>query len=65
MAATVDAVQAEVIKVARPISDQSWGLVTAITLPGGVEFGLYSPATGPQAAEVSTPPSGDNAPGWA
>jgi hypothetical protein len=41
--ATVTALQAEGIKVARPISDQGWGLLTAITLPGGVELGLYQP----------------------
>jgi hypothetical protein len=41
--AAVAALQAEGIKVARPISDQGWGLLTAITLPGGVELGLYQP----------------------
>ena len=30
----VAALQAEGIEIARPISDQSWGLLTAITLPG-------------------------------
>ena len=35
--------RAEGIEVARPISDQGWGLLTAITLPGGVELGLYQP----------------------
>jgi hypothetical protein len=43
VAATVSALQAEGIEVARPISDQGWGLLTAITLPGGVELGLYQP----------------------
>jgi hypothetical protein len=41
--AAVAAVEAEGIEVTRPISDQGWGLVTAITLPGGVELGLYQP----------------------
>jgi catechol 2,3-dioxygenase-like lactoylglutathione lyase family enzyme len=41
--ATVAALQAEGIEIARPISDQGWGLLTAITLPGGVELGLYQP----------------------
>ena len=41
--ATVAALQAEGIEVARPISDQNWGLLTAITLPGGVELDLYQP----------------------
>ena len=31
----VAALQAEGIEVTRPISDQSWGLLTAIALPGG------------------------------
>ena len=42
VAATVTALQAEGIEIVRPISDQGWGLLTAITLPGGVELGLYS-----------------------
>src|SRR5919205_774916 len=41
--ATVAALQAEEVEIARPISDQGWGLRTAITLPGGVELGLYQP----------------------
>jgi uncharacterized glyoxalase superfamily protein PhnB len=52
VAATVAALQAEGIEVARPISDQGWGLLTAITLPGGVELGLYQPRH-PTAAEPS------------
>ena len=43
VAATVAALQAEGIGVARAISDQGWGLLTAIPLPGGVELGLYEP----------------------
>jgi hypothetical protein len=43
VAATVTALQAEGIEVARPVSDQGWGLRTAISLPGGVELGLYQP----------------------
>jgi hypothetical protein len=26
-----------------PVADRGWGLVTAITLPGGDEIGLYQP----------------------
>ena len=26
-----------------PVSDEGWGLVTAIALPGGGELGLYEP----------------------
>jgi hypothetical protein len=43
VAAAVGSLQAEGIEVTRPISDQGWGLVTAVTLPGGVELGLYQP----------------------
>jgi len=43
LAATVAALQAEGIEVTRPVSDQGWGLLTAIALPGGVELGLYQP----------------------
>ncbi len=39
----VAALQAEGIEIARPISDQGCGLLTAITLSGGVELGLTSP----------------------
>jgi hypothetical protein len=56
VAATVAALQAEGIEVARPISDQGWGLLTAITLPGGVDLGLCQPrhptATRPSRASV-------------
>ena len=31
------------VTITRPISDQGWGLVTAIAVPGGIELGLYQP----------------------
>jgi hypothetical protein len=40
---TLRALQAEGIEIARPSSDQGWGLLTAIALSGGVELGLYQP----------------------
>ena len=43
---------AEGIEVTRPVADQGWGLLTAITLPGGVELGLYQPRH-PTAAQPS------------
>jgi hypothetical protein len=43
VAAAVTALQAEGIEVTRAISDQGWGLLTAIALPGGIELGLYQP----------------------
>jgi hypothetical protein len=48
LAATVATHQAEGIEVTRPISDQGWGLLTAITLPGGAARPLPGPATRPQ-----------------
>jgi hypothetical protein len=52
VAATVTALRAEGIEVTRPVSDQGWGLLTAITLPGGIELGLYQPRH-PTAAQSS------------
>jgi hypothetical protein len=48
VAATVTALRAEGIEIARPISDQGWGLLTAITLPVGSSSASTSPATRPQ-----------------
>ncbi|HKO28453.1 MAG TPA: hypothetical protein VJU80_13415 [Solirubrobacteraceae bacterium] len=31
------------VELARPISEERWGLVAAISLPGGGELGLYEP----------------------
>jgi predicted enzyme related to lactoylglutathione lyase len=41
--ATVADLKAKGVELARPISDQGWGVVTAIRLPGGTELGLYEP----------------------
>ena len=41
--ATVAALKNKGVKFTRPVSDQGWGLVTAIQLPGGGELGLYQP----------------------
>ena len=56
VAATVTALQAEGIQIARPISDQGWGLLTAITLSGGSSAASTSQATRPRPsrAELST-----------
>jgi hypothetical protein len=43
VAATVAALQAEGVKIARPISDQGLRLLTAVALPGGIELRLYQP----------------------
>ena len=41
--ATVLQLRARGVEFARPVSDEGWGLVTAIVLPGGGELGLYEP----------------------
>jgi catechol 2,3-dioxygenase-like lactoylglutathione lyase family enzyme len=41
--ATVAELKAKGVDVARPISDEGFGLVTAIRLAGGGELGLYQP----------------------
>jgi catechol 2,3-dioxygenase-like lactoylglutathione lyase family enzyme len=41
--ATVAELEAKGVKLAGPISDQRFGLLTAIELPGGGELGLYEP----------------------
>ena len=41
--ATVAELEAKGVELARPVSDEGWGLVTAINLPGGGELGLYEP----------------------
>jgi hypothetical protein len=41
--ATLRALRDKGIQATRPVSDEGWGLLTAIALPGGVELGLYQP----------------------
>jgi catechol 2,3-dioxygenase-like lactoylglutathione lyase family enzyme len=41
--ATVAELQAKGVDIARPVSDEGFGLMTAIRLPGGGELGLYEP----------------------
>ena len=41
--ATVAELQGKGVDIARPISDEGFGLMTAIRLPGGGELGLYEP----------------------
>ena len=41
--ATVDDLRRKGVEFSRPISDEGFGLMTAIKLPGGGELGLYDP----------------------
>jgi catechol 2,3-dioxygenase-like lactoylglutathione lyase family enzyme len=41
--ATVADLTAKGAEFAQPVSDQGWGLLTSVRLPGGGELGLYQP----------------------
>jgi predicted enzyme related to lactoylglutathione lyase len=41
--ATVAELQAKGVQFARPVSDEGFGRVTAMIVPGGGELGLYEP----------------------
>ena len=41
--ATVAELRGRGVEITRPISDQGWGKVTALRLPGGAELGMYEP----------------------
>jgi predicted enzyme related to lactoylglutathione lyase len=41
--ATVEELTAKGVELTREVSDEGWGLLTAIRLPGGGELGLYEP----------------------
>jgi predicted enzyme related to lactoylglutathione lyase len=41
--ATVEELEGRGVEFSRPISDEGWGLLTSIRLPGGGELGLYEP----------------------
>jgi catechol 2,3-dioxygenase-like lactoylglutathione lyase family enzyme len=40
---TVDELQGKGVEFTRPITDEGFGLMTAMRLPGGGELGLYEP----------------------
>jgi predicted enzyme related to lactoylglutathione lyase len=40
---TVAELQRTGVEFTRPVSDEGWGLVTAMRVPGGGELGLYEP----------------------
>lgn len=41
--ATREELSAKGVEFTQPISDQGWGLMTTLRLPGGGELGLYEP----------------------
>jgi catechol 2,3-dioxygenase-like lactoylglutathione lyase family enzyme len=41
--ATVEELRGKGVEFAGPVSDQGWGLLISIRLPGGGELGLYQP----------------------
>jgi catechol 2,3-dioxygenase-like lactoylglutathione lyase family enzyme len=41
--ATVEELKGKGVEFSDPISDQGWGLLTSIKLPGGGKLGLYEP----------------------
>ena len=41
--ATMEELKGKGVEFSRPVSDQGWGLVTSIKMPGGGELGLYEP----------------------
>jgi catechol 2,3-dioxygenase-like lactoylglutathione lyase family enzyme len=41
--ATVSELEAQGVRFTRPVTDEGFGLMTAIELPGGGELGLYEP----------------------
>ncbi len=51
--ATVDELKSKQVEFSRPISDEGFGLMTAIKLPGGDELGLYEPRH-----PIPSPPKG-------
>ena len=40
---TIADLQSKGVEFTRPVSDEGWGLVTAMRVPGGGELGLYEP----------------------
>jgi catechol 2,3-dioxygenase-like lactoylglutathione lyase family enzyme len=41
--ATLAELKAKGAEVIGPVSDQGWGLITSLRLPGGAELGIYEP----------------------
>jgi predicted enzyme related to lactoylglutathione lyase len=63
--ATVAALEAKGVRLSRPISEQRWGRLTTIALPGGAEIALYQPThsrpgTGIGPTRTEAAPDGDD-----
>ncbi|MGX1778614.1 VOC family protein [Nocardia brasiliensis] len=41
--ATVEELTTKGVEFTRPVTDEGWGLMTALRLPGGGDVGLYEP----------------------
>ncbi len=41
--ATVEELERKGVEFSTPVSDEGWGLLTRLTIPGGGEVGLYEP----------------------
>lgn len=41
--ATIEELTAKGVEFTQPVSDEGWGLMTVLRLPGGGELGLYQP----------------------
>ena len=41
--ATREELSSKGVEFTQPVSDEGWGLVTALSVPGGGELGLYEP----------------------
>jgi hypothetical protein len=52
IAATVEELKAKGVEFATPVTEQGFGLMTRLKLPGGGELGLYEPRH-PTAIEVA------------
>lgn len=43
ISAAVEELERRGVELTRPVSDEGWGLLAALRLPGGGELGLYEP----------------------
>jgi len=53
ISATVEELERKGVEFSTPVSDEGWGLLTRLTIPGGGEVGLYEPRHQSPLAEFS------------